>query len=112
MQKFKIPFRSSNKREEDPFEFMFIKTVRTDDNEDMCSVFDCMVFFCQPSVLNLSSEPGVLNVQIKLDVDRLNQLPVEVIRKPCSKLLIARLKDTNLLQSFFVTISLIEGGQE
>lgn len=109
LQKFKLPFSSSLIGAEHPFEFMFIKTVRTDDNEDMCRVFECMVFFCQPSVLPLvGGETGILNVQIKLDVDKLNALPRSVLKTPLSKLLIARLKDTNLLQSYYVTLQLIE----
>lgn len=77
---------------------MFIKTVRTEDNEEMCRVFECMVFFCQPSVLSLmGGETGILNVQIKVDLEKLNALPPHMLKKPLSKLLIARLKDTNLL---------------
>jgi len=77
---------------------MFIKTVRTEDNEDMCRAFECMVFFCQPSVLPLiGGETGILNVQIKVDLEKLNRLPREILKTPLSKLLIARLKDTNLL---------------
>jgi hypothetical protein len=44
-QKFKLPF-STKTKEETEFEFIFIKSVRTPHNEDMCKVFDCMVFFC------------------------------------------------------------------
>ena len=76
---------------------MFIKSVRTSDNEDMCRVFENMVFFCQPSVLSVGPEPAILNVQIKVDVEMLNKLPQSILKKPLSKLLIARVKDTNLL---------------
>jgi hypothetical protein len=49
--------------EEKEFEFIFIKTVLNEDNEDMFRVFECMVFFCQPSVMQLSStQPAILNV--------------------------------------------------
>lgn len=88
---------------------MFIKSVLTGENEEMCRVFECMVFFCQPSILNLSNEEnGQLNVQIKVDVDRLNALPASCWKQPLTKLLIARLKDTNLLQSYYVTLELID----
>jgi hypothetical protein len=78
----------------------------------MCRVFECMVFFCQPSVLYLSKEQGILNVQVKVDLEKLNSLPREYLRRPLSKLLIARLKDTNLLQSYYVTLELIESPVE
>lgn len=107
VQKFKLPF-TCNATTETAFEFMFIKSVRTDDTVEMCSVFETMVFFCQPSVLHLTTETGVLNVQIKIDLEKLNALPARTRKVPLSKLLIARLKDTNQLQSFYVTLDLLD----
>jgi hypothetical protein len=71
-----------------------------------------MVFFCQPSVLHLNKETGILNVQVKVDVEKLNSLPKNYLKRPLSKLLIARLKDTNLLQSYYVTLAVIDTPME
>jgi hypothetical protein len=47
IQKFRLPFTTKFEVEDDKeFEFIFIKTVLTEDNEDMFKVFECMVFFC------------------------------------------------------------------
>lgn len=98
--------------EETDFEFIFIKSVRTEFNEEMCQVFDCMVFFCQPSVLKVSGATNaVLNVQLKVDTDKLQSLPMHVLSQPLTKLLIARVQGTNLMQSFYVNLCLIEGSE-
>jgi len=99
VQKFRLPFTTKFEVDDDKeFEFIFIKTVLTEDNEEMFKVFECMVFFCQPSVLRLSStQPAILNVQLKVDVEKLNILPKRILRRPLTKLLIARVKGTTLL---------------
>ena len=59
----------------------------------MCKIFDCMVFFCQPSVLKVghySQAPAILNVQLKVDIDKLRELPKELLNQQVTKLLIAR----------------------
>lgn len=67
--------------EETDFEFIFIKSVRTDFNEEMCKIFDCMVFFCQPSVLKVGGpNAAILNVQLKVDVERLQEQSHEMLR--------------------------------
>lgn len=110
IQKFRLPFLTKTVDDTD-FEFIFIKSVRTEFNEDMCSVFDCMVFFCQPSVLKVGCQggPAVLNVQLKVDLDKINELPRRVLKQSVTKLLIARVQGTNLMQSFYVNLCLIEG---
>jgi hypothetical protein len=58
--------------------------VRTPFNEDMCRIFDCMVFFCQPSVLKVghhSQPPAILNVQLKVDVEKLKELPRHLLKQ-------------------------------
>lgn len=87
-----MPFQHKATEDTD-FEFIFIKSVRTDFNQEMCDVFDCMVFFCQPSVLKVSGQgqlPAVLNVQLKVDVDKLANLPHKQLKQSLNKLLIAR----------------------
>lgn len=41
--------------------------------------------------------PAVLNVQLKVDVDRINELPRRVLKQSVTKLLIARVQGTNLM---------------
>ena len=73
-------------------------------------VFDCMSFFCQPNVLPVGDEAqAILNVQLKVDIYKLNALPEKQIKMNLTKLLIARVKGTNLLQSFYVTLHVVDG---
>ena len=75
-----MPFQTKVGSDDTNFEFIFIKSVRTEHNEEMCQVFDRMVFFCQPSVLKVSSkgnQAAILNVQLKVDIDKMNELPRE-----------------------------------
>lgn len=69
VQKFRLPFHTRNCDDTD-FEFIFIKSVRNEHNQDMCNIFDCMVFFCQPSVLKVSSKinNGVIQPAAVLNV--------------------------------------------
>ena len=72
-----------------------------------------MTFFCQPAVLNVgSSQAAVLNVQLKMDVDKMRSLPDEYFDYNLTKLLIARVKGTNLLQSFYVTLKFVDSSAQ
>lgn len=73
-------------------------------------------FFCQPGNLKFTpDQQQFLNVLIKVNTMRLATLESSLSKKhfnklfnqPINKLLIARLKDTGVLFSFFVTINLI-----
>ena len=64
-------------------------------------------------MLKLSiSQPAILNVQLKVDVEKLNELPNRILKRPLTKLLIARVKGTTLLQSFYVNLHLVEGDSQ
>jgi len=68
-----------------------------------------MSFFCQPNVLVVNEKaPAILNVQLKVDLEKLDSLPQEQLRLNLIKLLIARVKGTNLLQSFYVTLKIVD----
>ena len=110
--KFKLPFRLQNAMETE-FEFIFIKSSKpkncSEMEEKQVEVFECMSFFCQPNVLPVSDKaPAILNVQLKVDMDKLERLPEEQLRMHLTKLLIARVKGTNLLQSFYVTLKVVD----
>ena len=114
VQKFKLPFKNLSSVDTD-FEFIFIKSVKSNDGDEdslesvQHQVFDCMTFFCQPAVLKVTNkQPAMLNVQLKVDQERLNRLPDEVLGKTLTKLLVARVKGSNLIQSFYVTINLLD----
>ena len=117
VQKFKIPFRAihADSKETD-FEFIFIKSVQPDPMEGSDSlemkqyvVFDCMTFFCLPAVLKVGpNAPAVLSVQLQINVEKLAQLPAELLQMQMTKLLVARIKNTRLIQSFYLTINLAE----
>jgi hypothetical protein len=46
-----------------------------------------------------------------VDTDKLQSLPTHVLSQPLTKLLIARVQGTNLMQSFYVNLCLIEGSE-
>ena len=72
-------------------------------------VFDCMTFFCLPAVLKVGpNAPAVLSVQLQINVEKLAQLPAELLQMQMTKLLVARIKNTRLIQSFYLTINLAE----
>lgn len=52
--------------------------------------------------------PSILNVQLKVDQEKLNSLPEKVLNMTLTKLLVARVKGSNLIQSFYVTINLLD----
>jgi hypothetical protein len=98
---------------ETDFEFIFIKSSKPKDcnllEEKQVEIFECMSFFCQPNVLPVSDKgQAILNVQVKVDNEKLAALPAEQLRVHLTKLLIARVKGTNLLQSFYVTLRVVD----
>lgn len=98
---------------ETEFEFIFIKSSKPKNCSEMeerqVEVFECMSFFCQPNVLPVNDKaPAILNVQLKVDLEKLEKLPEEQLRLHLTKLLIARVKGTNLLQSFYVTLKVVD----
>ncbi len=117
VQKFKIPFKAAHMNTaETDFEFIFIKSVQPPPTENRDSleekqfiVFDCMTFFCLPAVLKVGPEaPSVLSVQLQINHDKLSKLPQELLQTQMTKLLVARIKNTKLIQSFYLTINLTE----
>ena len=103
VQKFKLPFKNLSSTDTD-FEFIFIKSVKSNDADDNSfealqhQVFECMTFFCQPAVLKVGNKvPSVLNVQLKVDQVKLNSLPEKVLNMTLTKLLVARVKGSNLI---------------
>ena len=72
-------------------------------------VFECMTFFCLPAVLSVGpNAPSVLSVQLQINQEKLNQLPPELLQIQMTKLLVARIKNTRMIQSFYLTINLAE----
>ena len=116
VQKFKLPFRLTDEDAlETDYEFIFIKSVKPanappDSQEHLqFSVFECMTFFCLPAVLKVSAkQPATLTVQLNLNMEKLAKLPPHLLTMQLTKLLVARIKGTNMLQSFYVTINLVE----
>jgi hypothetical protein len=68
-----------------------------------------MTFFCLPAVLKVSAkQSSTLTVQLNLNTEKLALLPPHLLKMQLTKLLVARVKGTNLIQSFYVTIDLVE----
>ena len=117
VQKFKLPFRAAHSSTlETDFEFIFIKSVQPEPSEfgdtleeKQFIVFDCMTFFCLPAVLKVGPDAhSVLTVQLQIDLEKMRQLPEELLQMQMTKLLVARIKNTKLIQSFYLTINMVE----
>lgn len=115
VQKFKLPFKAVHKAtRETEFEFIFIKSVRPDPTEDgdsleekQFAIFDCMTFFCLPAVLKVGPDcVSHLTVQVQINQEKISKLPKELLTMQMTKLLVARIKNTRLIQSFYLTIKL------
>jgi hypothetical protein len=81
-----------------------------DEPDDSVDLHKYLEFYCQPSNLKLqASQQGFLNILIKVNTNRLNNEvdPKDVSSRLVNKLLIGRLKDTNILFSFFLSINMI-----
>jgi len=101
LHKYKLPFKLSNQKEAE-FEFIFIKSSKpkncSETEERQVEVFECMSFFCQPNILPVNHDnAAILNVQLKVDNEKLDKLPADQLKLHLTKLLIARVKGTNLL---------------
>lgn len=119
VQKFKLQFKLVDEAMDSDFEFIFIKSVKpanappTSLEHLQFSVFECMTFFCLPAVLKVSpKQPATLTVQLNLNLEKLARLPAHLLTMTLTKLLVARVKGTNLIQSFYVTINLVEIPEE
>ena len=68
-----------------------------------------MTFFCLPAVLKVGPEAAsILSVQLQINHKKLSKLPQELLQTQMTKLLVARIKNTKLIQSFYLTINLTE----
>ena len=117
VQKFKLPFKAVHpETAETDFEFIFIKSVMPERSENGDSleekqfrVFDCMTFYCLPPVLKVgATTQAILSVQLQMNHEKIAQLPKELLQMQMTKLLVARIKNTKLIQSFYLTINLTE----
>jgi hypothetical protein len=73
---------------------------------------ECLSFYCQPNQLKIQADQvAVLGVQVKVNMELLKdeeRVNLKDIKKPQNKLLVARLKNSQVLFSFFVCISLVD----
>lgn len=80
--------------------------------DGMIDAIDCFSFYCQPNQLKINAEQvSILTVQIKVNTDLLlneEKVDQKLLKCPLNKLLVARLKNSQVLFSFFVSITLVE----
>ena len=117
-QKFRIPFRNLSTNQDGDFDFTFVKVSpkrQEDQNEDE-DLTNCLEFYCQPGNMKIAAQQqGFLNALIKVNTVKLASLEAsmtekefkKLMSKPINKLLIARLKDTGVLFSYFVSLNMI-----
>jgi hypothetical protein len=89
-------------------EFTFIKAPNQPSGVDLSKYIE---LFCQPALMKFSQgQQGFLNILAKVDNTGMSEeiKSARDSRRPINKLLIARIKDSNLLFSFFLSISLID----
>jgi hypothetical protein len=92
-------------------EFTFIKAPNQPADSPVVDLSKHIEFFCQPALMKFSQgQQGFLNILAKVDSASISEeiKSARDLRRPINKLLIARVKDSNLLFSFFLSISLID----
>ena len=96
-------------------EFAFIRAPQqTQLNQigDTMDPIECLSFYCQPNQLKITADQiQILTVQVKVNTDSLedeNKVDQRLVKSPMNKLLVARLKNSQVLFSFFVSITLVE----
>lgn len=73
---------------------------------------DCLQFYCQPNQFKISADQiQILTVQVKVNTDSLmdsQKVDQRLLKYPLNKLLVARLKNSQILFSFFVSLTLVD----
>lgn len=115
IQKFKLPFKNTSTYLDADIEFAFIKTQHVNlesQDQGRMEPVDCLSFYCQPNQLKINAEQmQVLNIQIKVNTDQLfdeDKVDQKQLKAPVNKLLVARLKNSQVLFSFFISINLTD----
>ena len=115
IQKFKLPFKNLSSYLDADIEFAFIRTQNPEGKtpgEAKMEPIDCLSFYCQPNQLKISADQSqILTVQIKVNTDLLfdeSRVDPKSLKQPCNKLLVARLKNSQVLFSYFVSLNLID----
>jgi hypothetical protein len=112
VQKFKLPFKNLSTYLDSDIEFAFIKTQQSADPNGRLEPIECLQFYCSPNLLKIAADQmQILNIQIKVNTDVLldeERVEPKSLKMPINKLLVARLKNSQLLFSFFISINLTE----
>ena len=115
IQKFKLPFKNLSSYLDCDIEFAFIRApqqTQLSQIGDMLDPIECFSFYCQPNQLKITAEQiQILTVQVKVNTDTLDdetKVEQRLLKQPLNKLLVARLKNSQVLFSFFVSITLVE----
>ena len=112
VQKFKLPFKNLSNYLDSDVEFAFIRTSQTERDAAKLEPIDCVQFHCQPNQLKINADAlQILTVQVKVNVDMLNdknRVDQAALKAPIGKLLVARLKNSQVLFSYFISITLVE----
>ena len=125
IQKFKLPFKNLSAYLDSDVEFAFIRAPQaqlnaqnsksassTTKNSFSFEPIDCLQFYCQPNQFKISADQiQILTVQIKVNTDMLNdgqKVDQRLLKYPLNKLLVARLKNSQILFSFFVSLTLVD----
>lgn len=114
-QKFRIPFKNTCPTQDADIEFTFVKLppssgYQEEEEDKALDPLQYLEFYCQPNLLKIGAgSQGILNVLIKVNTQKLSgqEMSRKALKRPINKLLVARLKDSSLLFSFFVSISII-----
>lgn len=118
IQRFKLPFKNLSQYLESDIEFAFIRTQQSlqealnGENSKTGDPIECLSFYCQPNQLKIAAEQiSILTVQVKVNTDQLKdekKCDQSLTKYPLNKLLVARLKNSQVLFSYFVSIMLVD----
>lgn len=118
VQKFKLPFKNMSTYLDSDVEFAFIRTQTSSQQEKeegsnfQLEPIECLQFYCQPNQLKIQADQlQLLTVQVKVNNELLcdeAKVDQRQLKRPLNKLLVARLKNSQVLFSYFVSITLVE----
>lgn len=125
IQKFQLPFKNLSDSQIANLEFSFINVSNTTEEMPKKTGFfffqpvtkldplDCITFSFKKQKVKLQpSETRTLSIFIEVDTLKLlnpKRVDQSALQRPLSKLLVARIKNSKILFSYFLAINLVEG---
>ena len=107
-QKFRVPFRNEGSQDAE-VEFSFIKVGENPEvlAENEFSMNEVLEFYCMPGTLKIAKDTNqILSMLIKVNMDKMREFERRglVVKNSLLKLLLGKVKDSQVLYSFYVDV--------